>query len=370
MGLNRHRVLGFFVVAVLVVGLVGVRLRGNNPKSHRVTAVATTTTTSTTSTTITTTTTTTTTEPPSTEPPPPPASAPPPPVEAVPDTAPPPPPPAPALSAPQSTLGTWTTDPYLGLGTWIDVYDWTAALGGSQIAISDIDRMADLGVQTLYVQPVRWDSANDLTETDRLVPLLERARAKGMRVVAWYLPNLEDVGSDLRHIHAIAQYLPIDGLAIDIESRAVDDVDVRNQRLLGLSDQLRADYPGQVLGGIVLPPVVMEDVNPGYWPGYPWAGLAPDYDVWLPMSYATNRIDGWRDARLYTAENIARVRQHLGQPEALVHTIGGIGNETTVDDVRGMVNACQAQGCTGGSLYDYRTTTDPALWSALQPFRF
>jgi hypothetical protein len=162
--------------------------------------------------------------------------------------------------------------------------------------------------------------------------------------------------------------LPVDGLAIDIESRKVADVNDRNERLLSLSAALRQRLPGQVLSAIVLPPVVMEDVNPNYWPDYPWAGLAQYYDVWQPMSYWTNRRPEWRDAHLYTATNIDRIREHIGNPNAVVHTIGGIGDTSTPDDIAGMVQAASERGCIGASIYDYRTTGDD-LWPGLQALR-
>lgn len=295
-----------------------------------------------------------TTEPPTTQPPAPPATDPPAPAIVA------------AVPAPLAAPGTFTFDPYVGLGTWIDVYDWSETYGGSAVGVADIDRMATLGVQTVYVQATRWDAATPVLEPDRLVSLINRARSNGMRVVAWYLPDLGDVNDDMQRLAAIAG-LPIDGLAIDIESRKVEDVSERNQRLLSLSAWLRGQLPGQVLSAIVLPPVVMEDVNPNYWPNYPWAGLAPYYDVWQPMSYWTNRLSssGWRDAYTYTATNIERVRQHIGQPGAVVHTIGGIGDASTTLDIEGLVRAASEKGCIGGSLYDYRTTGEE-LWPGLQ----
>ena len=92
------------------------------------------------------------------------------------------------------------------------------------------------------------------------------------------------------------------------------------------------------------------------------------YNVWLPMSYWTNRVGGWRDAYTYTATNIARVRSHIGIADAPVHTIGGIGDESTTDDIDRMFQAAVDQQAIGGSIYDYRTTGDD-LWPHLQPLR-
>lgn len=289
-----------------------------------------------------------------------------------------PPPPPPAGPAPLSQVqpgaplpapGAFTMQPYYGLGAWIDVYDWSYAIAGDPppFDLPDIDRMAALGVQTLYMQPVRWDVAEDILEHDRVVAIMNRARANGIRVVAWYLPDLRDPANDLRHLLAIAR-LPIDGLGIDIESRTVEDIAVRNQRLVELSAELRRRLGSQVLSAIVLPPVVMEDVNPNYWPGHPWAALAPYYDIWQPMSYFTGRRAPWRDAYAYTAVNIDRIRAYIGQPDAVVHSIGGIGDLTTIEDIQGMLRASEERGAIGGSIYDYRTTHD-ALWPELQRFR-
>src|SRR5687767_11245060 len=126
----------------------------------------------TTTTTSTTTTSTTTT----TAPPPPPTTTPPPPVAAA--AAPTPaPPPVPA-----------SLEPYRGLGTWVDVYDWSNSYTGGKPAVgpADVDRMADTGVQTLYLQASKWDSPGDLVDPELLHPILERAEQRGIRVVTWY----------------------------------------------------------------------------------------------------------------------------------------------------------------------------------------
>src|SRR4051812_28794226 len=44
--------------------------------------------------------------------------------------------------------------PYRGLGTWVDVYDWTLTYTKNKPTFGpdDVDHAADLGVQTLYIQ--------------------------------------------------------------------------------------------------------------------------------------------------------------------------------------------------------------------------
>src|SRR4051794_9298458 len=51
-------------------------------------------------------------------------------------------PPAVAATGPLPAAGTWTEDPYRGLGAWVDVYDWSEAYGGSAVGVGDVDRMA------------------------------------------------------------------------------------------------------------------------------------------------------------------------------------------------------------------------------------
>jgi hypothetical protein len=263
--------------------------------------------------------------------------------------------------------------PFYGLGAWIDVYDWSEMFNETQTArltVRDIDRMADRGVQTLYVQTSKSESPTDILEPERLRPLLARAKARNLTVVAWYLPSLEDHQLDLRRLIASAQLPGVDALAVDIESQKVADVGERNRRILELTAGLRAALPDLSIGAIVYPPVVTDVLNPRLWPNFPWRHLAPSYDLWLPMNYQSFRKaeSGYRDGYRYTAENVDRLRANLGSRDVPVHVIGGIADETSIGDVNGMLRAAVERRAIGGSLYDYRTTPD-MLWDALRPFR-
>ncbi len=258
-----------------------------------------------------------------------------------------------------------------GFGAWIDVYDWSAesTKGQPTVGPNDVDRMADFGVQVLYVQAARQASPNDVVDPTLLRPIINRAHARGMRVIVWYVPTLQDPALDLRKLLAIAA-LGVEGVGVDIESRAVSDVPERNRRLVDLSIALRQHLPGVPISAIVMPAVLMEVVNPNFWPGFPYREIAPAYDVWMPMGYWTSRKEssGYRDAYRYTAENIDRLRAQVGRPDLPVHPIGGIGDATSTDDIDGFRRAAVERGSLGGSIYDYRTTGD-ALWAHLQPFR-
>jgi hypothetical protein len=261
---------------------------------------------------------------------------------------------------------------YRGLGTWIDVYDWSTTFnrGTELVDVSDIDRMAANGVQTLYVQTAKWDAPGDVLEPEHLLPLIKRAKDRGMSVVAWYLPTFADPQADMARLMAATRIPGVDALGVDIESLKIADVAERNRRLVEISVHLRAALPNMTLAAIPFPPVATDVINPKLWPNFPWAQLAPLYDVWMPMSYQTERTQesGYRDAYRYTAENIDRLRAHLGRSTVPVHAIGGIADRMTPGDVSAMLRASVQRRAIGGSLYDWRTTS-PDLLPALQGFR-
>ena len=282
--------------------------------------------------------------------------------------------PAPAWTPAPAPVPVDSLTPYRGLGTWASLYKWSPTVAKSSnpdVGPAAVDRMASLGVQTLFIQTAFADSQVAVVDQDLLVALINRAHARGMRAVVWYLPTLVDTNRDMWHLMAAAA-LPADGLAVDVEARNVQDVNDRNQRLVGLSSALRQSLPGRVIGAIVLPPVLLDVVNPNYWPNFPWKQLAPYYDVWLPMSYWTGRLttSPYKDGYRYTFDDIQLLRDanHLDQPSAPVHTIGGTSDQVVATDVDGMVRAAAEQGAMGGSLYDYHETKDD-IWPHLMPLR-
>jgi hypothetical protein len=263
----------------------------------------------------------------------------------------------------------WSLGPYEGVGVWLDVYDWTLELTGGnyQVRFEDIDHMAKLGIQTIYIQTAHRRSAADVIEPDRLLPLIDRAHKRGMKVVAWYLPTLEDVTVDLRRLVAASE-LPVDGLGVDIESEAVADPAKRNYRLLQLSRGLRRAVGDRAIAAITPSPVHIQVVNPAFWPAFPWREVAGLYDVIMPMSYWSDRRPEWHSGERLIGEDMDRIRASTGDPDIPIHAIGGIANLASVPDINGMVHAIQARGGLGGSLYDWNTS-QPGQWKAMRPLR-
>ncbi len=259
---------------------------------------------------------------------------------------------------------------FRGLGSWLDVLDWSPTYTGGTNGFTypgGVDAMAAHGVRTMYIQTSRFNRPEDVLDPVLLAQIIARAHTDDMRVVGWYLPTFTDPATDLRRLVA-ASNLPFDAIGVDIESTAQADIATRNANLVQLSQDLRV-ATSKPIAAIVLPPVVTDLLNPSYWPQFPWTTISALYDAWMPMCYWSNRTpaSGWNDGYRYTAENIDRVRAHLGDPAAPVHPIGGIANQVTAGAVADMVRAATERHAIGGSLYDYLTTGDD-LWSTLQSF--
>ncbi len=267
---------------------------------------------------------------------------------------------------------------YRGLGTWVDVYEYIPTLqqAGKKPPLkpSAVDTMKDRGVKTLYLQAAQDDTRTPrATVSPKLVgEFLQNAHDAGLRVVAWYLPHFDDLDADLRHIRGLLDFRSdgerFDGVALDIEFRGdVSDVDARNTALVELSTRVRALARDRPIGAIVLDPVLLEVINGDFWPDFPWREIADLYDVWLPMSYWTNRntASGYRDGFRYTDENIRRLRSNLGKPDAPMHAIGGLGDAAKAQDYVGFVRAARQQKAIGWSIYNYGVTPRSA-WGRLR----
>jgi len=282
---------------------------------------------------------------------------------------------------PSEPAGAAPDGPFRGLGAWVDVYDYAPAFIGNgalpTVTPASVADMAALGVRTLYLQAAQDDTRSKGNVVDRrlLARFLAAGREHDVRIVAWYLPKFDDLDADLRRIRALSEFSSdgdeFDGLALDIEwTGSVPDAAVRNERLVELTRRTRDLVGAMPLGAIVLEPVLLEVVNPDYWPAFPWREIRDDFDVWMPMTYWTNRNDksGYREGFRYTDENIRRLRANLGRKDAAVHPVGGIADAISAADVAGFVRAARRQDAIGWSVYDYATTTS-GLWPRLRGTR-
>lgn len=282
------------------------------------------------------------------------------------------------LASPSGAADDPSLSAFRGLGTWVDVYDYVPALQSEDnppaVTVDSVGDMAALGVRTLYLQAAQDDDRIRGATVDRglLGRFLRRAHDEGIDVVAWYLPKLDDLRDDLRRIKALADFRSggerFDGIALDIEyTQGVPDPVARNTALVKLAKRARATVDDHALGAIVLEPLLLEEVNRQYWPEFPWKKLRDSFDLWMPMSYWTNRDEssGYRDGFAYTEENIRRVRKRLGDADTPVHAIGGIADTAETKDYVGFVDAAVRRDAIGYSVYDFNTTTS-AVWARLR----
>jgi hypothetical protein len=281
------------------------------------------------------------------------------------------------ISVPIVTAGAGSRniDAFRGLGAWVDVFDYVPAFiertGPPAVNVDTIDDLALLGSDTVYLQAAIDDPRSDGLMVDRELvgSLLRRAHGHGMAVVAWYYPQLVEPARDRHRVKALIDFRwhgeRFDAIALDIESRQVPDVVERNRRLVALARQARKEARNRAIGAIVYPAVQMEVVNPALWPDFPYRKLARHLDVWLPMAYWTYRSDPYRDAFVYTEESIRRLRTNLGDEEAAVHPIGGLGALSTPEDYADLVRAARRVEALGWSVYDADSTATTA-WSLLR----
>lgn len=250
--------------------------------------------------------------------------------------------------------------PYRGVGAWIDIYD-SGAWEHPVRTVRDLHRR---GVRTIYLQTCHYNCRDALYRPARMGRLLAAAHARGVLVVAWYLPGLDRPRRDLkRSLVAIRFTTPggdrFDSFALDIEATVVRRVGARNRRVVGLSRRIR-DRVGRRYGlGAITPPWFFS------WRPFPYRALARSHDVFLPMNYFTVRVRGPADARLHTARNIRLIRRRTGDPDVAIHDIGGLAEDLGSREVRALVRTDRRQGVIGTSLYDAFTSA-PGAWRQLR----
>jgi hypothetical protein len=257
------------------------------------------------------------------------------------------------------------TEPFEGLGVWVDIYDqeaWSDPDGA-------IETMAANGARTLYLQSSNADRDVAFVHPDETAAFLEAAHDRGVAVIAWYLPHLTDLDRDRDRARAAISFASprgdrFDGFALDIESPAVRDPLRRSERLVRLSEHLRRiagdRYP---LGAIVPSPVRLAE-DEAYWPGFPWGALARTYDAVLPMTYFTFRAHGPAETVTYVTRAVEEIRAGVGSDEVPIHVIGGLARDMTVPETRAFVRAVRAAGTIGASSYTLPFVT-PEQWAIL-----
>jgi hypothetical protein len=274
-------------------------------------------------------------------------------------------PPAQRVTQPLPAAPAGNVSVFSGLESWIDVFDHT---DDPATVVPMVRDMAARGVRTLYLETARFVSATDIQFPNAVGAALDEAKARGLRVVAWYPPAFDDMEREVRRSLAAVRFVSprgnrFDAFGADIEyTESVPDHAERSRRAVEYSRRLReAVGPSYPMAAIVIPPTFL-DHRPTRWPGFPWAELAPLYDVFMPMNYWTAFGKDARTAAQQTTYNANEVRRLTGRP---VHVIGGLGADADEAQVAAYVTAALETGSLGGGLYDFATTR-AEVWDELQ----
>jgi hypothetical protein len=278
--------------------------------------------------------------------------------------------PAPGVSSVGTTATpTPSLDAYKGLGMWVDIYD-DSAWKDPRAAVAD---MARHGARTLFLETSNSRSSFDLKDPSKVELFVSAAHARGMKVVAWYLPDFKKPSVDYRRVSKAINYRTSDGqkfdsFALDIESDAVKSERSRNKALESLSAKIRdlagASYP---LGAIIPSPTGLAK-SKGYWSTFPYAALARRYDVFVPMSYYTYHGKTASAAYADTKSNIRILRAQKGCANTPIHLIGGIAEKSSASEAKQFARAAMEGHCIGASFYSWPGTS-AAHWKALSAIK-
>ena len=256
---------------------------------------------------------------------------------------------------------------YRGAGAWVDQYDGDILDGPSPA----LQEMHAHGVRTVFLETGSWrlPEERDFRDRDGDELIVDQAHALGMKVVAWYLPGLDDVPLDMRRTRAALDMRTerggrFDGFAADIESQRVRSLRARNAALMRYSRALRRAAGARYALGAIIPDARSATVAPGLWPGLPYRALAPIYDVFLPMAYPTARGHGAGFVYRYSRANVKFVRAVTRRP---VHLIGGVDPHLLAGEPAAVVRGARDAGAIGASFYDFAGAQD-ASWRALRAF--
>ncbi len=268
------------------------------------------------------------------------------------------------LGAQAATLGDATV--FAGLGTWVDIYDAPAYRSPDATAA----RIAARGVVTVYVETANDRSTVDVVNPQALGRFVDALHAKGLRVVAWYLPGFVQPAVDVRRTRAMLSFRTpqggsFDGVALDVESLRLKSAGLRTTRLLALTRILRAEAGETPVAAITYPSRGFER-HPTWWPAFPWQAITSLVDAWIPMTYTGGGFHGYDATYGYVARSLRLLRAAVG-PDVPVHAAGGVANRMNAEELKAFVDAVQDEGTvTGWSLYDFQTT-GPKAWAALAP---
>jgi hypothetical protein len=254
-----------------------------------------------------------------------------------------------------------------GLGTWTDIYDGRVYAQPEATAA----RIAARGVKTVWAETANYRASADVVQAARLGRFVEALHARGVRVVAWYLPGHVNHGRDIRRARAMLSFRTpsgqsFDGIALNIEGTKLRNVALRSQRAVDLTRRIRREAGDVPLAVVPFNPRGLER-RPTTWPRFPWAELAANADAFAPMIYTGGAYSGFDATYGYVTRAIRLLRTHTQDPDVAIHVAGGVADRMGREELEGFAAAVVDDGRTiGVSLYDWETTPASA-WRVLTP---
>ncbi|MGH3110900.1 MAG: hypothetical protein ACRDQT_08285 [Gaiellaceae bacterium] len=244
-----------------------------------------------------------------------------------------------------------------GLGTWTDIYDGRVYAQPEATAA----RIAARGVKTVWAETANYRASADVVQSARLGRFVEALHARGVRVVAWYLPGHVNHGRDIRRARAMLSFRTangqaFDGIALNVEGTRLRNVALRSRRAVDLTRRIRREAGDIPLAIVPFNPRGLER-RPTTWPRFPWAELAQSADAFAPMIYTGGAYTGFDATYGYVTRAIRLLRTHTQNPDVAIHVAGGVANRLGREELEGFAAAVADDGRTiGVSLYDWETT--------------
>jgi hypothetical protein len=247
----------------------------------------------------------------------------------------------------------------------VDIYD------GGVFAAPEATarRIAARNVDTVWVETANYRAPADVVKPGPLARFVDALHARGIRVVAWYLPGHVRPALDARRALAMLSFRTpsgqaFDGVSLNIESTQLRNVGLRSRRAVALARRLRQEAGGTPLAIIPFNPRGLER-RPTTWPGFPWAELAETADAFAPMVYTGGAFRGFDATYGYVTRALRLLRAQTGRQDVAIHVAGGVADRLGPEELAGFAAAVSDDGGTVGvSLYDWATTPARA-WPAL-----
>ena len=254
---------------------------------------------------------------------------------------------------------------FAGLGTWVDIFDGGVYAAPERTA----QRIAARGVDVVWAETANYGASADVVKPVQLGRLVDALHARGIRVVAWYLPGHVDQARDVRRSFAMLSFRTptggaFDGVALDIEATKLRNVSLRSRRAVALARRLWQVAGDMPLAIVPFNPRGLER-RPATWPRFPWVELAEVADAFAPMAYTGGALRGFDATYGYVTRALRLLRAQIGNPDVAIHVAGGVANRLGPEELDGFAAAVEDDGATiGVSLYDWATTPSRA-WPVL-----